>query len=220
MGKIAKNIFLMLGVVFSFCPGVWADSEIERLFEASLQGKNPEENREMLSRIIDLAPDSAHGHFSKGWFFAQEGNYQKAIPEYKMALDIRPTFGEARHNLATAYFQIARWEDAILEYREVLRQHPGWSDTRLNLGSAYFMAGRSIASLHEWEKALELDATLVVAHYYLGLVCDNLDRPSEARHHYLHFLESDKNEDEYAQYINQAVRRQSEIWIAEGRKKT
>ena len=190
------------------------------MFEESLRNNDPETNRATLQRIIDLDPDSAYGHFSKGWFLAQDGNYKRAIAEYQWALKMRPQFGEARHNLATAYFHLGMWPDSIREYTEVLRQHPEWDDTYLNLGSAHFMAQQPLDSVKAWGRALDLNPRLSLAHYYLGLAYDQLERKIEARHHYLHFLESEPSEPEYASYIEIAKRRQAAIWVEEGRKES
>jgi len=209
-------------VLFSFCVFAWGawGGEVERMFEESLRSNDLETNRVILQRIIDLDPDSAYGHFSKGWFFAQDGNYKSAIAEYRLALKIRPQFGEARHNLATAYFYLGMWPDSIREYREVLRQYPEWSDTYLNLGSAHFMAKQTLDSVWAWEKAVDLNPSLFLAHYYLGLAYDQLDRLVVARRHYLHFLESEPGEPEYTSYIETAKKRQAEILVEEGRKKS
>ncbi|MGB3941033.1 MAG: hypothetical protein WBK96_06040, partial [Candidatus Manganitrophaceae bacterium] len=87
--------------------------EVETLFQESLRNNDYERNKANLERIIHLAPESAYGHFSKGWFWAQDENYSMAVEEYSIALKMRPTFGEARNNLASAYFHLGKWEDSI-----------------------------------------------------------------------------------------------------------
>ncbi|MBI3804856.1 MAG: tetratricopeptide repeat protein [Nitrospirae bacterium] len=205
-------------VLFSSIQPVWGNEspEVEALFQESLRSDNYERNKTNLEKIINLAPDSAYGHFSKGWFWAQEENYQMAVEEYQTALQARPSFGEARNNLASAYFHLGKWMESIKEYEEVLRQHPDWSETFLNLGSAYYMSGRPFASIQAWEKALRLNPNLPIVHYYLGLIFDRLDRKTEARFHYHQFLATAKNEEEFSEYIEQASQRQSDLWIELG----
>ena len=194
--------------------------QVETLFQESLQSDNYERNKANLEKIIDLAPNSAYGHFSKGWFWAQEENYQMAAEEYQIAVQMRPQFGEARNNLASAYFHLGNWSDSIREYEEVLRQYPDWSETYLNLGSAYYMGSRPFASIRSWEKALQLNPKLFIAHYYLGLIFDKLGRKTEARLHYNQFLEADKDPEEFSNYIEHAAQRETDIWVEEGHDQT
>lgn len=201
-------------------PAEGTHREVEALFQESLKSDDYERNKTNLRKIIDLAPDSAYGHFSKGWFWAQEENYPMAVEEYQTALQIRPQFGEARNNLASAHFHLGNWSDSIREYEEVLRQNPDWSETHLNLGSAYYMAGRAFASIQAWEKALQINSELFIVHYYLGLTFDKLGRKAEARHHYRQFLAADKNEEEFSEYIEHAGQRQTDIWVEQASNQT
>src|SRR5579884_1215843 len=220
--------FLHLGIllgwalfIFIPAPPVRAESpEVETLFQDSLKSDDYERNKANLEKIIDLAPDSAYGHFSKGWFWAQEENYRMAIEEYRIALQIRPQFGEARNNLASAHFHLRNWSESIKEYEAVLREYPDWSETYLNLGSAYYMADRPFASVQAWEKALQLNPNLFVAHYYLGLIFDKLGRKAEARLHYKQFLAADKNGDEFSEYTEHASQRQSDLWVEQAHDRT
>lgn len=216
---------LWLGwALFIFIPispvGATEIPEVEALFQESLQSDDFEKNKSNLEKIIDLAPDSAYGHFSKGWFWAQEENYPMAVEEYQIALQIRPQFGEARNNLASAYFHLGNWSESVREYEEVLRQYPEWSETHLNLGSAYYMAGRPFASVQAWEKALDLNPEIFIAHYYLGLIFDKLGRKAEARLHYKQFLAADKDKEEFSDYIEHASQRQTDLWVEQAHDQT
>lgn len=197
-----------------------ARSEIEALFKQSLETPDLTSSKATLQRIIELAPESDYGHFSRGWLWAQEKNYTMAVAEYQSALRIRPQFGEARNNLANAYFHLGQWSESIREYKEVLRQHPQWSEAHLNLGSAYFMAKETALSIEEWEKALRIKSDLFMVHYYLGLVYDKMGHSSAARIHFLRFLSAEKGEEEFAEYTEHASERQAAIWVEEGRQRT
>lgn len=217
--RLCWGLFLTLFLLVPMTH-VLGGEAVEDMFQQVLRSNDVELNRATLQRIIDLAPDSAYGHFSKGWFLGQEGNYKRALAEYRTALEIQPQFGEARHNLATAYFHLGLWPEAIREYEKVLRQYPEWGDTRLNLGSAYYMSGRHFASVSKWEEALDLAPDMFIVHYYLGLGYDQLGRKSEARRHYLHFLMCEKDDEAFSEYIALATKRQAEIWVEEGRERT
>lgn len=213
------GLFAALFFLAAFQP-VWGkETEVEILFEQALKSKNLEENRASLEKIIELAPDSAHGHFSKGWFWTQEENYQMAASEYQAALRMMPRFAEARNNLASAYFNLGRFAESIREYEAVLRQHPEWSETHLSLGCAYYKSKMIPAAIQAWSKTVQLNPDLFIAHYYLGLVYEKLGRKSEARHHYQTFLQLQQDEEEFKKHIEHAMERQKKIWVEEGRER-
>ena len=213
------GLLVLLSVLSTFQP-VWGkEDQVEKLFEKVLQNKNLEENRTTLQKIIEMAPDSAYGHFSKGWFWTQEENYQRAVSEYQTALQIHPRFGEARNNLASAYFNLGNWAESIREYEEVLRQHPEWSETHLSLGCAYYKARDIPAAIRAWNNTIQLNRDLFIAHYYLGLVYEKMGRKSEARVHYQTFLQMQQDGEEFQKHIEHAMEREQKIWVEEGREK-
>jgi tetratricopeptide (TPR) repeat protein len=213
------GLFTTLLLLIALQP-VWAkEGDVEKLFEKILKNNNQEENSATLQKIIDLAPDSAYGHFSKGWFWTQEENYQMAVSEYQAALQIRPQFGEARNNLASAYFNLGHWAESIREYENVLRQYPEWSETHLSLGCAYYKSRNISAAIEAWNKAIRLNSDLFIAHYYLGLVYEKLGRRTEARLHYQTFLQMEHDQEEFRKHIEHATEREQEIWVEEGREK-
>lgn len=217
--RLYCSLFMILLLPAAFQP-VWAkEVNVEKLFEKVLKSNDPVENSATLQRIIELAPDSAHGHFSKGWFWTQEENYQMAVSEYQAALQIRPQFGEARNNLASAFFNLGHWAESIREYEKVLRQHPEWSETHLSLGCAYYKAKNISAAIEAWNKAIQLNSDLFIAHYYLGLVYEKLGRRSEARVHYQTFLQMEQDQEEFRKHVEHAMEREQEIWVEEGREK-
>lgn len=217
--RFYPGLFAALFLLIAFQP-VWGkENEVEKLFEKTLQNNNLEENRSTLQKIIELAPDSEHGHFSKGWFWAEEENYQMAISEYQTALQIRPQFSEARNNLASAYFNLGKWTESIQEYQEVLRQHPEWSGTHLSLGCAYYKFQNIPAAIQAWNRAIQLNPELFIAHYYLGLVYEKMGRKSEARLHYQTFLQMQQDEEEFKKHIEHSMEREQKIWVEEGREK-
>lgn len=214
---------LLIFLAFSGAePPAWGSAleEAERLFKESLQSDDFERNRAALQRIIDLAPDSAYGHFSKGWFWAHEENHRMAALEYQAALKISPGFGEARNNLASAYFRLGKWPESIREYEAVLRDHPDWSDTYLSLGSAYYQSQKVFDAIQAWNKAIRLNPSLFIAHYYLGLAYEKWDWKEEALRHYRLFLAAEKDEEEYKAYIDHADTRRTTLWVEGGRNRS
>src|SRR5436189_646901 len=82
---------------------------------------------------------------------ASEGNYKKAIGIYKRALELQPSFHDARRDLAMAYMEIGDVENATNHLIEVLRLDPKDAWNWVVLGNLYI---REKADLETGEKFL------------------------------------------------------------------
>src|SRR6266576_3984039 len=93
----------------------------------------------MFSHVVSLAPDSFTGYSNLGGVRAFEGKYAEAVPLFEKSLSIRPT-GDARSNLATAYFQMHRYADSAAQFEQAVqldsKNYIFWG----NLGDAYYWA--------------------------------------------------------------------------------
>ena len=102
----------------------------------------------------------------------QSGNVEKAIPQYRAYLKLRPENVDARSNLGAALASTGRYDEAITEYREALKGRP--RDPRIwrNLALAYYKAGRiseaatELAALHKSQPA-DPQVTLLLADCWL-----------------------------------------------------
>lgn len=104
--------------------------------------------------------------------FHRAGEMERAIPEYRKCLELRPGLAELRSNLGAALAHLGRYSEAIEEYREALRQTPGNQALRLNLALAYYKSGDlsdaipELESLHAGDPE-QLNVTLLLADSYL-----------------------------------------------------
>ena len=91
--------------------------------------------------------------------FHQSGQAERAIPEYRAYLKLRPDAVDARSNLGVALASTGRYIEAIAEYREALKRRPDDPHIRLNLALAYYKPGRIsdaaklLAELHREQPA-------------------------------------------------------------------
>lgn len=75
-------------------------------------------------------PDAAHEHQVLAEYAFKEKNTDKAITEYKAALDIFPTWPEGQFNLATIAGERKYYELAILHMKEYLQLAPEANDAQ------------------------------------------------------------------------------------------
>jgi tetratricopeptide (TPR) repeat protein len=92
-----------------------------------------------------------------------------AKAELQQALDLDPELLWARFYLARLYFDQGLSEKAQEQLERGLKQQPGLSNYLSLLGEVRRKLGDPGASLELNRKALEADATMTPAHYFLGL---------------------------------------------------
>ena len=51
---------------------------------------------------------------------AGEGNLEKAVEQFKTAVELKPDYADAYHNLANTYQKMGRIEEAIRNYEKGL----------------------------------------------------------------------------------------------------
>jgi protein O-mannosyl-transferase len=117
------------------------------------------------------ANDVAHNNL--GFVFLREGELDKAISQFKTALNIRSMNAETHYslgaslihnNLGNAFARKQLWDEAIDNLQEAVRLRPDYADAYFNLGSVLFRQGRTEQAIAQWQKALEIRPTDAEAH--------------------------------------------------------
>lgn len=93
------------------------------------------EGDRQLRRAMVLNP-SPQGDTARGASFAQHDNLICAIPSFQAALDLDPTFWEARFNLALVLMKKRAPERAAKELRQVVKEKPDFPAGHNALGRA------------------------------------------------------------------------------------
>lgn len=103
------------------------------------------------------SPSSHQNHNNLGDLYARHGDYQKAIEEFKKAVELKPDYGDAYHNVANVYHQINRDDLAEESYKKALSLKPDLWQSYQNLAAIYFFQGKFDLALEFMEKASELN---------------------------------------------------------------
>lgn len=93
--------------------------------------------------------------FSRANEYYDEGDYEKAIAEYKRILSGGKKSGPIYYNIANAYFRSGQLAEAVLNYERARRLMPRDADLRANY--SYALAGirsRVLANGSIWQKGL------------------------------------------------------------------
>jgi Tfp pilus assembly protein PilF len=124
---------------------------------------------------LKLDPDFADAHNAMGVLLHLSFDKKdEAEKHYKQALEIRPTFSEAKVNLGNLYLDQGRLDEAISLYEQALNDMlyatPYIAET--NLGWAYFKKGNSAQALEHLRAAVTQNPAFCLGYKDLGLVQD------------------------------------------------
>jgi serine/threonine protein kinase/Flp pilus assembly protein TadD len=124
-------------------------------------------------KALELDPELAEAHASRGFALALNRQYQEARPEFETAIRLNPKLYEAHYLYARALFQEGRAEEAVRQYEEASRVRPDDYQALMLSQTPLNTLGR-----HEEAKA-NLRRALQVAERHLEL------NPDDARALYL-----------------------------------
>lgn len=138
-------------------------------------------------------PDNAEEHRKKGVLLAQQGNYDAALTEFRLALKTMPELDRAHLGMGAALQGKGDLDGAIAEYRLFLKRHPGDPDGHTNLGSALQQKGDLAGAIAEYRKALESQPENALTHYNLGTALSTKGQTDEALKEYRTAIQQNPN---------------------------
>ena len=87
---------------------------------------------------VELYPDDPIPHNNLGWYFQNQGHYEKAVEEYKAALQIDPYMLVTYSGVIWIYLEkIGQMDSALIWSKKMIKYGPDNPWGYFNLGSAY-----------------------------------------------------------------------------------
>lgn len=111
--------------------------------------------------------------------FANRGDLDRALDEYRRALQIYPSFVEAYNNIGEVYSQQGKRDQAISSYLDALKIEKN-SRVLLNLGVEYYNSHNYKKSLQYFYDSVKLSPDFLEGNFYAGLVLYNEKKYKEA----------------------------------------
>lgn len=84
-------------------------------------------------------------------------DYTGAIPSFRRALEMDPTFDEAASYLAWSSYHLGEYTQATRQFRETIARQPTWEGLYDGLGWSRYQAGRYPLAIEAFQQALDLD---------------------------------------------------------------
>lgn len=109
-------------------------------------------------------------HLGLGVVSDLQGDINRAVSEYRTALDLDPNIADAHNNLGAILQCIGDQDGAIAEYRNAVQLDADDYAARFNLGFALLDSGAADNAVAEFRAALSRRSDLAILHYGLGRV--------------------------------------------------
>ncbi|MEP7199560.1 MAG: tetratricopeptide repeat protein, partial [Chloroflexota bacterium] len=120
-------------------------------------------------QIVALDPKDANAWLQLGQIADQQQRWADAAKAYETLVTLIPKDAQAHTALAFAYFNLNRTDEALKEFRAAVMLLPNVGYYQTNLALALETARQHDEAITVAQRALQLDATQIVAHYVLGL---------------------------------------------------
>ena len=131
-------------------------------------------------RAVEVDPTDAAVRYNLGIVYQQQGELDKAIPEFKAAIRIKADFSAAHNNLGKVYGIRGEFEEAVAAFKTGVRIDPNNAVLYTNLGIVYREQSKFDEAVSAYKKAIEIDSNYPEAHTNLGIVYRKQGRFEEA----------------------------------------
>ncbi len=101
-------------------------------------------------------PNSWIAHFNLGSALLDQKRYRDAITQIKLAIALRPAYGDDYFNLGIALDKLGRTPEAEEQYRTAMKLEPGSPRTYLNLGELMIRTGNLVEAESLFRQGLKI----------------------------------------------------------------
>jgi len=127
-----------------------------------------------------VSPSSPQNHNNLGDMYARHGELEKAVEEFKKAIELKLNYGDAYHNLANVYHQMRKDDLAKENYQKALEFNPGLWQSHQNLAALYFLEERFDLAEQHLLKAVEINSTNAELYTNLGILYQKMGKKEKA----------------------------------------
>lgn len=125
-------------------------------------------------------PESDVNMLNMGLYYYDQGDYEKAIMQFNMAIASQPEMGEAYNDRGLAYYAMGETGKAITDFNKAIELLPNPAISYSNRGGVYLFMGNYEQALTDLDKAIELSPSLAKAYHNRGLTYLDLGNYDQA----------------------------------------
>ena len=108
-----------------------------------------------------------------GNVFYRLNRLDEAEASYKKAIELKPAYAEANHNLGTTQQSLGKLDEAEASYKKAIELKPDYAEALYNLGDFYRNQGKFRKSIEIFYKVLDIEPNHKNAYYKLINALEN-----------------------------------------------
>ena len=155
--------------------------------------KNFLKAKEEIKKQIKVYPNSYTLFNVLGAIFAEEGQFQIAIDNYRESIKINPKYAQAYNNLGVSFHKLNKIDAAIESYKKAIDLKKDFLEAYSNLAGCLKDDGKLKDAVQFYQKAIEINPEYVEANYGLGHAYDRIGNKKNAENHFLKVIKIKKN---------------------------
>ena len=117
-----------------------------------------------------VAARLANQHAELAEAYAEAGALDRAVEQYRRALELGPTFVDLRYRMARLLLEAGRSLEAREALEEVLRARPNFVDACAALGLAHYLSGDALGARDIWKGCLKRRPENALVEAYLAML--------------------------------------------------
>jgi len=110
----------------------------------------------------------AQEHYSYGKVFFERGEPERALDEFKTALDMEPDNANVLIGIGQCYLALQKIDDAVSALEKAAAQTPEFADAHYLLGRAYAETGLREKAINEFKEALNINSRYLAAKRHMN----------------------------------------------------
>jgi len=184
--KPSKIKYLALAMLVSIAPAFAQDAAKEPEAGAAAKTEAPKtEGAPAAKPAGHVHPQAAREHYNRGVELHRGGYLNKAILEYKEAIQADEHMEPAYSNLGLVYTAQKSWSKALEAFDKALAMKPDRTTSLNGLGTVLYAMKRNDEAMEKWRKAIEIDPNFASAYYNMGNAYETQEKHREALQAYV-----------------------------------
>lgn len=137
------------------------------------------------------SPSSPQNHNNLGDLYGRRGEFEKAVEEFKKAIELKPGYADAYHNLGNTYQQMGEIDNATENFEKAIEFNPNLWQSYQNLAAIYFEEAKFDQAVRNMQKAIDVNPQNANLHVNLGIIYLKLENLQGAKEAFQKALEID-----------------------------
>lgn len=179
-------------------------ADLYKLSDLYEEFNQPEKQRDVLERLLDLYPKHTHALNAMGEISAREGNLEEAEKYFRKAIATAPSHMHTHQRLGEIFIIFGKHEEACKVYENALKIKPDDFNIRLRLGRLLYYLEEYQQAAEVLKKAEKLKPEHDDALFWLALSLHKSGEEGEARKIKKRLLEITGNK-QYRTVINREI---------------